>query len=132
LPLLSDGSVLMLRQYRHTIGDWLLEIPAGKLDPGEEVATGARRELAEETGLTGGELQPLGWIWMTPGFCDERIWLFLATGLEPGAQRLEADEVLELVRLPFEEAVRRAAEGEIYDAKSACALLRAAAVVARR
>lgn len=131
VPLLADGSVAMVRQFRHATGGWLLEVPAGKLAPGEEPAAGARRELAEETGLSGGDLQPLGWVWMTPGFCDERIWLFLATGLAQGEQRLEADESLELVRLPFREAVRRAAAGELYDAKSTCALLRAAALLER-
>jgi ADP-ribose pyrophosphatase len=131
VPLLDDGSVLLVRQYRHATGGWLLEVPAGKLSPGEAVEAGARRELAEETGLHGGELRSLGWIWMTPGFCDERIWLFLATGVVAGQQRLEVDEALEVVRLPFAEAVRRAAEGEIVDAKSACSLLRAAALLER-
>lgn len=128
VPLLPDGTVVLVRQYRHATGGWLLEVPAGKLGPGEAPEAGARRELAEETGLSGGELLPLGPVWMTPGFCDERIWLYLATGLEPGEQRLEPDEALELVRLPFAEAVRRATSGEILDAKSTCALLRAAAV----
>jgi ADP-ribose pyrophosphatase len=129
VPLLADGDVVMVRQYRHVTGGWLLEVPAGKLGPGEEPEIGARRELAEETGLAGGELRSLGWIWMTPGFCDERIWLYLATGVGQGEQRLEADETIELVTLPLAEAVRRAAGGELVDAKSACALLRAAAVL---
>ena len=129
VPLLADGTVVLVRQYRHATGGWLLEIPAGKLGPGEAPEACARRELAEETGLFGGELYPLGPVWMTPGFCDERIWLYLARGVEQGEQRLEPDEALELVRLPFAEAVRRAREGEILDAKSTCALLRAAAVV---
>jgi ADP-ribose pyrophosphatase len=132
VPLLDDGSVVMVRQFRHTIGGWLLELPAGKLARGEAPEIGAARELEEETGLRAGRLQPLGWIWMTPGFCDERIWLYLATELQQVEQRLEEDEVLALERLPFVEAERRAADGEIYDAKSTCALLRAAALLRRQ
>ncbi len=88
--------------------------------------TCARRELAEEAGLAAPRLEPLGWIWTTPGFTDERIWLFLATGLEAAEQRLEADEVLSVVRLPLARAVAMAASGEIVDGKSVTALLRAA------
>jgi ADP-ribose pyrophosphatase len=126
VPLLADGTVLMVRQYRHTVGDWLLEVPAGKLDAGESPESCAHRELEEEAGVRAGELVPLGWIWMTPGFCDERIWLFLARQLSDGAQRLEVDEALAVERLPLAEAERRALAGELWDAKSVCALLRAA------
>jgi ADP-ribose pyrophosphatase len=126
VPLLADGTVLMVRQYRHTVGDWLLEVPAGKLATGESPEACARRELEEEAGVRAGELVPLGWIWMTPGFCDERIWLFLARDLSAGSQRLEEDEALAVERLPLAEAERRALAGELWDAKSVCALLRAA------
>jgi ADP-ribose pyrophosphatase len=126
VPLHADGTILMVRQYRHTVGDWLLEVPAGKLAPGEQPAEAARRELEEEAGVRAGELLPLGWIWMTPGFCDERIWLYLARGLETGEQRLEVDEALQVERLPLAEAERRALTGELWDAKSVCAILRAA------
>jgi ADP-ribose pyrophosphatase len=126
VPLHDDGTILMVRQYRHTVGDWLLEVPAGKLAAGEEPADCARRELEEEAGVRAGELLPLGWIWMTPGFCDERIWLYLARGLEAGEQRLELDEALQVERLPLAEAERRALAGELWDAKSVCAILRAA------
>jgi ADP-ribose pyrophosphatase len=126
VPLDSDGRVLLVRQYRHATGGWLLEVPAGKLDAGEDPETCARREVEEETGHRPGNLEPLGWIWTTPGFTDEKIWLYLATGLTPTAQALQADEVLTLERLPLDEAVTRALSGEITDAKSVCALLRAA------
>jgi ADP-ribose pyrophosphatase len=128
VPLRDDGAVLLVRQYRHTTGGWLLEVPAGKLAPGEDPADAARRELEEEAGVRAAELVPLGFIWMTPGFCDERIWLFLASGLSPGEQRLEADEALQVEALPLAEAERQALAGEICDAKSVCALLRAAAL----
>ncbi|HVT61549.1 MAG TPA: NUDIX hydrolase [Thermoanaerobaculia bacterium] len=123
---LLGEEVLLVRQYRYATGGWLLEVPAGTLDAGERPAACAARELEEETGYRSGALEPLGWIWSTPGFTDERIWLFLATGLTPARQGLEHDEVLTVERLPFAEAVARAASGAIEDGKSVAALLRAA------
>jgi len=128
VPVLDDGTVLLVRQYRYATGGWLLEIPAGKLDNGESPETCAGREAEEEVGYRPSKLEPLGWIWSTPGFADEKIWLFLATGLELTKQGLEEDEVLQIERMPFQEAVEKAASGEIHDAKSAVALLRAARV----
>ncbi len=127
VPLAADGSVLLIRQYRYATGGFLLEIPAGKLDPGEAPEACAARELVEETGFRAAKLEPLGWIWTTPGFTDEKIWLFLATGLEPAKQALEDDEILTLERLPLAEAVEKATHGEYHDGKTVCALLRAAA-----
>ncbi len=132
VPLLADGSVLLVRQYRYATGGWLLEIPAGKLDQDESPESCAVRETEEETGYRPDELQPLGWIWTTPGFADEKIWLFLATGLRQTAQVLGDDEVLSLERMPLAEAVEKAANGEINDAKSAVALLRAREVLKPR
>ena len=125
VPVDDDGQVLLLRQYRHAIGRWVLEIPAGKIDDGEEVAAGAARELEEETGYRPRELIGLGSIWTSPGFTDERIWLFLARGLESGRQDLEADELLEIERMPMEWALEMAVNGELEDGKSVSALLRA-------
>jgi ADP-ribose pyrophosphatase len=125
VPILPSGEVLLVRQYRYATGGYLLEIPAGKLDPGEGPEACARRELSEETGHRPGELTPLGWIWTTPGFTDEKIWLYLATDLEETRQELEDDEILTLEKIPLEEAVARAASGEIHDSKTVCALLRA-------
>ncbi|HEX2252660.1 MAG TPA: NUDIX hydrolase [Thermoanaerobaculia bacterium] len=119
--------VVLLRQYRYPTGGWLLEIPAGTLQGDEAPEQCARRELEEETGMAAEELEPLGWIWTTPGFCDEKIWLYAARAVPgPGAD-LDADEVLEIERLPLAEAVARAVRGEIHDGKSVCALLRLAA-----
>lgn len=128
VPVIGDDvlDVLMVRQYRYATGGWLLEIPAGTLEPDEKPEACAIRETEEETGYRPAELEPLGWIWPTPGFCDEKIWLFLARGLEQTQQGLEEDEVLELERIPLKEAVEKAAKGEIHDGKSICALLRAA------
>jgi ADP-ribose pyrophosphatase len=127
LPVDAEGQAILVRQYRHATGSWLLEVPAGKLDaPGERPEDCALRELEEETGYRAGRLEPLGWIWTTPGFSDEKIWLFLARDLVRTRASLQADEVLHVERVPLEEATRRAEEGEIHDAKSICALLRAA------
>jgi ADP-ribose pyrophosphatase len=126
VPVDRDGNVILVRQYRHATGSWLLEIPAGKLDhPGEAPEDCALREVEEETGYRAGNLASLGWIWTTPGFTDEKIWLFLASDLIPTRASLQPDEVLTVEKLPLAEAVRQAAAGEIVDGKSVCALLRA-------
>ena len=125
VPVDGRGHVILVRQYRHATGGWLLEVPAGKLDhPGEPPEACALREVEEETGFRAGRLEPLGWIWTTPGFTDEKIWLFAARDLTPTRADLQPDEVLTVESLPLEEAVRRAGRGEIVDAKSVCALLR--------
>ena len=128
VPLLEDGTVLLVRQYRYATGGWLLEVPAGKLDGGESPETCAARETEEETGYRAGKLEPLGWIWTTPGFADEKIWLYLATDLELAEQGLEDDEVLSIEKMPLDEAVEKAFRGEIHDGKSAVALMRAGRV----
>lgn len=125
VPVTDDGYALLVRQYRYATGGWLLEVPAGKLDGGESPETCARRECEEETGFRAGRLEPLGWIWTTPGFADEKIWLYLATELEEASQALEDDEVLSLEKVPLAEAVEKAFRGEIHDGKSAIALMRA-------
>lgn len=126
IPVLADGTVVMIRQYRYATGGWLLEIPAGKLNPGEAPEHGAARETEEEVGYKPGRLIPLGWIWSSPGFLDEKIWLYLATDLQQTQQATDHDEVLEIERIPLREAIDQAASGEIHDVKSAVALLRAA------
>ena len=129
VPVTDDGHVFLIRQYRYATGGYLLEIPAGKLDPGEEPEACALRETEEEIGYRPGKLEPLGWIWTTPGFADEKIWLYLATGLEPTRQALGDDEILSIERVTLAEAVEKAARGEIQDSKSVCALLRAGRVL---
>lgn len=125
VPIDGDD-VVMVKQYRHAAGDYLLEVPAGKLDPGETPRACALREMQEEVGLAADEIVPLGWIWTTPGFTDEKIWLYLAPRVSPAAQALEEDEVLTVERLPLERALEMAFSGDITDGKSACALMRAA------
>src|SRR5262245_33106793 len=128
VPVDDEGRCVLIRQYRHATGGWLLEVPAGTLDPGETPETCAAREVREETGLTAARLDPLGWIWTTPGFTDEKIWLYRATGLTATGTAHQPDEVITVERLPLAEAVRRAVSGEITDAKSVCALLRASSL----
>jgi ADP-ribose pyrophosphatase len=126
VPIDEQGDVTLVRQYRYAFDDWLLEVPAGTLRPAEAAEDCARRELAEEAGLEAASLESLGSIVTAPGFTDERIHLYLARGLRGVPQELDDDENLRVERLPFDEAVRRARSGEIEDAKSVCALLRAA------
>lgn len=129
LALTEEGEVLLVRQYRPAIGERILEVPAGKLEEGEEPAPCAARELEEETGLRAGRLEAMGTIWTTPGFSDERIWLFLARDLEAGQQDLQSGEDLEVLRVPLAEALEKARSGEIRDAKTLAALLRAEGVL---
>lgn len=125
VPLTDSGEVLLVRQYRYATGGWLVEVPAGKLDEGEAPEVCAARELEEEVGMKPAELLSLGWIWTTPGFTDERIWLYLCRGLSPTQQDLEDDEVLTVEPRSLPEAVEMVHRGEICDGKSVCALLRA-------
>jgi ADP-ribose pyrophosphatase len=124
VPLHADGTVTLVRQYRYATGGFILEVPAGKLDPGESPEACAAREVEEEAGVRAGRLHPLGFIWTTPGFTDERIWLFAATDLQPGRQDLQHDEVLEVERLPLSEALALVEQGEVPDAKTLAALVR--------
>jgi len=127
VPIDEEGHVILVRQFRHATGGWLLEVPAGKLDHvGERPEECALREVEEETGYRPGRLESLGWIWTTPGFTDEKIWLFAAYDLERTRPSLQDDEVLTVERMPLAVAVRMAMNGEIADAKSVCALLRTA------
>jgi ADP-ribose pyrophosphatase len=121
VPLHADGSVTLIRQFRHAAGGFIWEVPAGKLD-GEDPAVCALRELAEEAGLHTNRLTRLGAILTTPGFTDERIHLFLAEELSPTPQKLEHDEVLSVHRIPWQEALAMVARGELVDAKSVAAL----------
>jgi ADP-ribose pyrophosphatase len=125
VPVDDDLRVCLLRQYRHVTGQWLWEVPAGKLDGREPIVT-ARLELAEEAGLAAGSIVPLGRIWASPGIFTEVVHLFLARDLSPVQARPEQDEVLEVHWIPLVEAVRCALNGDYVDAKTVVALLRAA------
>lgn len=124
LPVLADGRVLLIHQFRPAVDRMVYEIPAGRLEPEEDTEQCVRRELAEETGYTAGSLEPLGGLWSTVGFCDEYIALYLARDLTPVGQALEADEVIELCPLSLDEAMERLDRDEILDGKTQLALLR--------
>jgi ADP-ribose pyrophosphatase len=119
----TDPRVLLIRQFRHAAEDFIWEVPAGRLDPGETPEACARRELEEETGMRARMLERLTMIYTTPGFTDERIHLFLAHGLEAGTQRREADEFLELHPLRWSEVMALVRSGEIQDGKTLTSLL---------
>ncbi|WP_258359195.1 NUDIX domain-containing protein [Moorella sulfitireducens] len=126
IALDKEKNVYLVRQYRYPVDRVTLEIPAGKLDAGEEPLSCARRELAEEVGLKAAAWQQLLTFYTTPGFCDEIMYLFLATGLECHREEADADEFLEVVRLPLATAVAEIFSGTIQDAKSIAGLLIAA------
>lgn len=127
----GDGRVCLLRQFRHAAGGWIWEIPAGKLDPGEAPLTTAQRELVEEAGVRGARWESLGSIFSTPGFCDEVLHLFLARDLTAASQALGEHELIEVHWLALDDAVRQALSGELRDAKTVVALLRARETPAR-
>ncbi len=119
----QDGLVLLLRQYRHATGGMLWEVPAGTVIKGEKPADCAYRELREEAGVDAGRLVPMGAIFTCPGFCDEKIHLFLATDLRPAQRSLDIDEVIEeVVRVSMEKALEMIDESTIVDAKSIAAI----------
>ena len=122
----TDPQLLLIRQYRYAADQYLYEIPAGRLDPGEEPADCARRELREETGCTARAIDFLFTMYTTPGFTDERIHLFMATGLERGETAHEADEFMTIETVTLSRALQLIQTGEIKDAKTALGIFFAA------
>jgi 8-oxo-dGTP pyrophosphatase MutT (NUDIX family) len=120
-----ENRVCLLRQYRHAVGGWLWELPAGKLDPGELPLTTAQRELEEEAGLRAGSWEPMGKIVSSPGVFTEVVHLFLARELTRVPARTEAHELIEVHWIPYAEALARAHADEITDAKTLAGLFRA-------
>jgi ADP-ribose pyrophosphatase len=126
IPLLDNGSVILVHQYRYPVKKHLFEIPAGKLDAGEDPQVCAARELEEETGYTAGSIKKLTSIYTTPGFCNEQLHIYVATDLKksPRGQRLEEGELdLTIRQLPFDQVVTMIEKGEIVDGKTICGIL---------
>jgi ADP-ribose diphosphatase len=118
----ANGAIPLLTQYRHAVGGWLKEIPAGCINPGETPRECAERELREEAGMVARQWDQLGVIVTIPSFCDERITLFLARDLADAERELDHDEVINVERVPLDEAMSMVRCGEIFDAKTIVAL----------
>jgi len=123
LPITDDGRVVMIRNFRVSVDRMLLEVPAGTMEPGEAPEVTAARELIEETGYRAGKLEPLRTFYASPGFCDEAMHLFLATGLVAGTPEREEYEVIENQLVPLEEVKRLIVDGTIQDGKTLVALM---------
>jgi ADP-ribose pyrophosphatase len=131
LPAFDDGTIALVRQYRHPAVKYLVELPAGTLKDQERPEHGAVRELEEELGLVAGKLEKLCEFFVSPGFCEEKMWLYLATDLKETSQQLEDDELIEAVRLPIDRALQMITDGEIEDAKTIIGLMLAAPRIGR-
>lgn len=130
LAVYEDGTVALVRQWRYPLGRYSLEISAGRIERGHSPAETAERELEEEMGLRAGEFIQLSEFQVAPGYCEERLWVYLARELEPCAQQLDEDEEIDVIRMPFAEALAKVHSGEIDDAKTIITLLLAAPILA--
>lgn len=126
IPAFEDGTVALVRQYRHPAVRYLLEAPAGTLQIGERPEEGAARELEEELGYVAGKLVKLSEFFVSPGFLEEKMWIYLATDMVQTQQQLEEDEIVEIVRVPVSQALEMITTGEIEDAKTIIGLMLAA------
>lgn len=126
VPVFADETVALVKQYRHPAVRYLLEVPAGTLKDRERPEVGAARELEEELGVVAGKLEKLSEFFVSPGFCEEKMWVYLATELTETSQQLDDDELIEIVRVSFAEALEMITDGEIEDAKTIIGLMLAA------
>lgn len=122
LPMLDDRTILMVRNYRLTLQEWLWELPAGTLEPPESPRDCAARELQEETGYTAASIEPFLEFHTAPGFCNELLRTFVARDLKHVGQDLRPDEFMTVEKVPLSEAVRKACSGEFRDAKTIATL----------
>ena len=125
IAMFNDSRVLLLKQYRHSLREYIWEIPAGTLNPKEEMLDCAKRELIEETGYSAAQWQKLGEITPVPGYSDEQIHIYLATELQPAEQDLDKDEIIHVHKVKFSETVEMIKSGDIQDAKTITGLLMA-------
>ncbi len=132
VPIFDDGTVALVRQYRHAAGKFLLELPAGSLEIGEDALVGAIRELEEEVGVIAGRVEKLTEFYVSPGFVTEKMHLFLATELTETEQKLDGDEIIELERIALPRALDMIDGGLIEDAKTIIGLTLSATKLAAR
>jgi len=125
VPVFDDGTVALVRQYRHAADSYQLELPAGGIEPGETFGQAAARELEEEIGYRAGKIEKLTEFFVSPGFLTEKMYVFLATELTESTQNLDEDEIVEIVRIPLTEAIEMAHDGQIEDAKTIVGLMTA-------
>jgi ADP-ribose pyrophosphatase len=123
VPVDHEGNLWLVRQYRHAAGETMLELPAGTLEPGEDIESCAYRELREETGMSAGKISKIGEFYMAPGYSTEYLHIFLATDLKPDPLPGDEDEFIEVERLTTGQALAQAAQGQFRDAKTLAALL---------
>jgi ADP-ribose pyrophosphatase len=123
MPVFEDGRVLLIRQYRHSVGEFLWELVAGRKEPGETPVAGAHRELLEETGYTARRMRKLMCVVPTPGFVNEWMWIFAAQGLTQGKAQPEEDEKITARKFTLKQAASMIENGTLRDAKSICGLL---------
>jgi ADP-ribose pyrophosphatase len=126
LPLFDDGTIALVRQWRYPALRYSIEVAAGRIEPGQTPEQTAAREMEEEIGYRAREFQRLTEFLVAPGYCEERIYVYIARGLEKSAQNLDDDEEIEVIRMTIEEALARVRSGEIDDAKTMITLLLAA------
>lgn len=124
LPLHGDGTVSVVRQFRYPYKEVVTELPAGKLEPGEDPFAAIQRELSEETGYTAGEWHDMGLFYPTPGYTDERLHLYFARGLRPGTAHPDQDEFLECERLPLDALLDQVMDGTLRDGKTIALVLK--------
>ncbi len=124
LPVLEDGRIILIRQFRPAAQDYILEVPAGRLEPGEDATECVRRELEEEIGYLAANIEPLGAVYSSVGFCNEQIHLFVAKDLTATTTSLEPDEFIEPAIMNLKEALKLVSCGKITDAKTQICLLR--------
>ncbi len=125
IPVTDEGEVIFVNQFRYAIGRVTIEVPAGKLEKGEDPTEAALRELSEETGITAGKIESLGAIYTSPAIIDEIIYMYIATDLKQGEQHLDEDEFVNVVKMPLSEAVDMVMHGKIMDAKTEAIVLKA-------
>ncbi len=132
LPITEQGDIILVNQFRYALNKVTLELPAGKLEKGEEPRLAALRELSEETGLSAENLEFVGDLYTTPALIDEVIHMYIATGLTEGEQHLDEDEFVNTVTMPLSQAVEMVMNGEIKDSKTQTVILKAERLMRRK